>query len=413
MIMLSRLRRFMISDETGRQYHLVDISVALLDADYPPATFLWFHDNERRLCAIPSAAIQSIDIEAECIRTAGIENTVERDSLGDVLLERDILDALIIDLQHRRVTRANDLALEIVDGTLELRWAVVGLNAIIRRMTRGRLGRIAPERLYDWKYIEFLRGDPRAVKSGAGYHLRIKRLPAGEIARLTDPLPYLHAAELLTLLPDEIAADTLELMTPERQLQVFEELDDDQGIQLLQRMSPDLAADLIGRLDRDDALGHLNRMPRAQSERIVDLLRYSDETVGGIMTNEIVAMPLEMTVADAREILRESIEEPDFIQFLYIVSDTEANILCGVISLRAMIISDGDLRLEEIMNPYVVVLHPLESGKEAAYRVLNSGLGALPVVANDGRLLGAVTVDAAMAEVVPANWGIESPRIFS
>ena len=79
---------------------------------------------------------------------------------------------------------------------------------------------------------------------GAGYHLRMARLPPGEIANLTQWLPYLHAAELLTLLPDPIATDTLEALLPERQVEVFGELDDDQTLRLLALMAADDAAEL-------------------------------------------------------------------------------------------------------------------------------------------------------------------------
>jgi Mg/Co/Ni transporter MgtE len=72
--------------------------------------------------------------------------------------------------------------------------------------------------------------------------MRIKRLPPGEIAGLCSSLPYLHAAELLTLHPDEIAADTLTAMLSDRQVQVFGELEDEQAIRLLARMSANDAA---------------------------------------------------------------------------------------------------------------------------------------------------------------------------
>ena len=103
----------------------------------------------------------------------------------------------------------------------------MGGRAILRRFSRGVFGAQLGDTLYDWKHVEYLRGDPDAARSGSGYQLRIKRLPPGEIARLSEAIPYLHAAELLTLLPDRIAAEVLEVMGPKRQLQVFEELNEE------------------------------------------------------------------------------------------------------------------------------------------------------------------------------------------
>ena len=133
--------------------------------------------------------------------------------------------------------------------------------------------------------------------SEAGKHLRIGRMAPGEIARLTDPLPYLHAAELITLLADPKAADTLEAMMPERQLQVFEELEEEQALRLLTLMAPDIAADLVGRLQTSTMRRYLERLPRKQAERIIELLRYPEDTVGGIMTNDVVFAVGNLTVA--------------------------------------------------------------------------------------------------------------------
>jgi Mg/Co/Ni transporter MgtE len=267
--------------------------------------------------------------------------------------------------------------------------------------------------LSDWKYIEFLRGDPHAVRAGAGYHRRITRLPSGEIAHLTDPLPYLHAAELLTLLPDPIAADTLEALTPERQLQVFEELDEDQGLRLLELMAPDIAADLVSYLNPPTARRYLNQLSPRQSERIIELLRYPEDTVGGIMTNDIISVPARVTVQEARQILQNQLRGPDFVYFIYVVEDEETRRLRGMLTLRNLLIAEEERRIEELMNSYLVILHPFESARAAAYRVINSHLAALPVVGPEGRLLGVVTVDAAVTQVAPQSWSTQAPRVFS
>src|SRR5207244_3617876 len=139
-----------------------------------------------------------------------------------LLLKRDILDALVLDLEHRHAARANDLWLREDEGRLLLRGVDLSAWAILRRVARGALGRGADRHLLDWKHVEFLRGDPTAARAGRDYHRRVASLPPRQIAGLTEALPYLHAAELLLLLPDALAADVLEAMSPERQLQVFE-----------------------------------------------------------------------------------------------------------------------------------------------------------------------------------------------
>ena len=140
-----------------------------------------------------------------------------------VLLADGILDALVLDLQNRRATRANDLLLEEEGDQLQLRAADTGFGAILRRLNRGRYGPLAKNTLYDWKYVEFLRGDPEPLEARAANTCAL--VPATGRNRSTHRFSTLpDAAELITLLADPKAADTLERMSPERQLQVFEEL---------------------------------------------------------------------------------------------------------------------------------------------------------------------------------------------
>lgn len=416
MIMLSRLRRFTLVDAKGRSALLLDVAVALLDGDYPPVTRLLFQSPDKQPKFLPWSAVESMDMGARQIKVTDFDevDAVTTGSLRkELLLGRDVLDALVIDLQNRRVTRANDLWLEDVDGRLMLRAADTSARAILRRISRGLYGQVRESALYDWKYIEFLRGDPCAVSNGAGYNLRITRLPPGEIARLTDPLPYLHAAELLTLLPDPKAVSTLEAMAAERQLQVFEELEEDQALRLLALMSPDAAADLVGRLHPSTARHYLETIPKKQSERIIELLRYPEDTVGGIMTNNVVSIPANLTVKEAREALRERLKEPGFVFLVYVVDDEEERTLRGLISLRNLLTADDDKKLEDVMDPYVTTLNPLDEADKAAYQVINSDLAAMPVVGNKGQLIGVVTVDAAVGQVAPSSWRTQAPRVFT
>lgn len=416
MIMLSGLRRFTLVDAKGRSAPLLDVAVALLDGDYPPVTRLLFQSPDKQPKFLPWSAVESMDTGARQIKVTDFDevDAVTTGSLRkELLLGRDVLDALIIDLQNRRATRANDLWLEDVDGRLMLRAADTSARAILRRISRGLYGQVRESALYDWKYIEFLRGDPCAVKSGAGYNLRITRLPPGEIARLTDPLPYLHAAELLTLLPDPKAVSTLEAMAAERQLQVFEELEEDQALRLLALMSPDAAADLVGRLHPSTARRYLETIPKKQSGNIIELLRYPEDTVGGIMTNNVVSIPANLTVKEAREALRERLKEPGFVFLVYVVDDEEERTLRGLISLRNLLTADDDKKLEDVMDPYVTTLNPLDEADKAAYQVINSDLAAMPVVGNKGQLIGVVTVDAAVGQVAPSSWRTQAPRVFT
>ncbi|MBV9581053.1 MAG: magnesium transporter [Chloroflexi bacterium] len=284
---------------------------------------------------------------------------------------------------------------------------------MLRRLGRGVLGRGAARQLVDWKDIEFLRGDPEAARQGQDYHRQITRLQPAEIARLLDALPYLHAAELLTLIEDPIAADTLETMSPERQAQVIQVLDEDQSARLLTLMAPESAADLLGSLLPERAQRLLQRVAEPQRDLIVDLLRYPEDTAGGIMTNQLVCVHATDTVGAARRDLEGELCSRNFANYLYVIDSDSERHLQGVVTLRDFAVADERTPIESLMRPQMSSIDALEPATSAARQVADLHLAALPVTSRDGRLLGAVTIAMAIAQIAPSSWRELAPRVFS
>ncbi len=414
MVMLSELRQFEVIDDSGRREKLADLEVALLEADYPPVTHLLFL-KDCKLQRLEWSTVRAFERNNKRIIVGDLslaKVTSYEELSGHVLLKHDILDALIIDLLNRSSTRASDLQLDEADKGLRLTAADAGFGAMLRRISRGLYTHVNKDAIHDWKYVEFLRGEPKAVRSCSGYRLRIARLSAGEIARLADYVPYLHAAELVMLLPDPKAADVLEAMPPERRLQVFEELDDDQAVKLLTLMSPDLAADLAARLHLTTMQKYLRQMPKKQSGRIIELLRYPEDTVGGVMINDIISLPSDMTISVAKERLQEPLKDLDFISLIFVVEDENSRKLRGVLSLRNFLAADDNQILEELMDPYVMTLSPYDPAVKAARRIVDNQLPAMPVTGPEGDLLGTMTANAAVRQLVPPMSDLQTLKGF-
>ncbi len=110
--MLSKLRRFELVDDHGGRTKLVDLAIALLENDYPPITHLLFQNPERQQVMLPWDAVKQIEWRRSEIKVGSLEaaEPVTEESLtNEVLLRRDVIDALVLDLHNRRATRANDL----------------------------------------------------------------------------------------------------------------------------------------------------------------------------------------------------------------------------------------------------------------------------------------------------------------
>ncbi|HEY1294342.1 MAG TPA: CBS domain-containing protein [Chloroflexota bacterium] len=413
MVMLSDFLRFRLRDRHSRTGRISDLIVDLATEYASAQSLVVRHGRPRRTVILPWSAVESIDWRRRQVTVSDLQSAVTEPSSGASLAGRDIMDALIVDVGKRHTLRANDLWFREEDGRLWLAGADESPWAVVRRLARGWLGRGAERRLVDWKDLEFLRGDPAAAREGHDYHRQITRLQPAEIARLLNALPYLHAAELLTLIDDPVAADTLEIMSPERQTQVIQVLELDRAARLLSLMAPDLAADLLGYLAPDRAQRFLQQISAPKRDLIVELLRYPDDTAGGIMTNQLVLVRGSETVGDARQQLKDYISSPDFANYLYVIDSDDERHLEGVVSLREFAVADDDTSIGSLMRTEITSIDALEPARTAARKLADRELAALPVTSRDGRLLGAVTVDAALAQLAPATWRDQQPRVFS
>lgn len=327
------------------------------------------------------------------------------------LLKRDLLDGMVLDLRGRRGTRANDLVLR-PDGEIWRLAAVdTGPLALLRRLSGGRLGGNGSEaKRLDWKYVDFLRGRPELVIQEGGYQGKIGRLPPGDIAALTDSVSYLHAAELLLLLDEGTATSVFQSLHPARQVQVFSELSQRRQSAILSLMSPDLACELLARLGTEKCQQALPRVELEQRVRLLKLLRFPAHLAAGRMTNDVLALPADTSVAQARQAFAQ--RPPRFSQYLYLLN--EKHELVGMLTSAQLIAaSDPEQALREVGTPYINAIPADQSARQAAYEVLRSQLAALPVVGNSGEFLGVLTVDLAIDTVLPASLGSQMPRVFA
>jgi magnesium transporter len=146
---------------------------------------------------------------------------------------------------------------------------------------------------------------------------------------------------------------------------------------------------------------------------IIDLLRYPEDSAGGIMTNQVVTVTGDLTVGEARQAIRDELRDPDFVYYVYVLDTQEARRLEGVLTLRDLLVRDADERIGDVMQRSVATLEPLMPAAEAARRVADQHLAALPVIGQDRRLLGAVTADAALLTMSPPSMSGEEPRVFT
>jgi len=201
----------------------------------------------------------------------------------------------------------------------------------------------------------------------------------GDEAQVT-LLPELHPAD---------SADILEKLDDEAAAELISALPSEAVIRIVDQMQPDKAADLLGDIHPQQAEIVLAGLE--DPEEVRPLLLHPDDSAGGLMTSEFLALRRRMTTTDAIRAIHDWKPEADEIYFLFVVDG--AGRLCGVVSLRQLIVTEPDTPLQAIMDPEVISVQAGTDQEECARIMTRYDLLALPVVDGDGKLLGVVTVD--------------------
>src|SRR2546428_2419346 len=299
---------------------------------------------------------------------------------GEVLLARDVLDKQLIDVDGKRVVRVNDVQIIEAAGEWRVTGADVSLQGLWRRLApAGFIGTRTPVEVIDWADVGYLATDAATVQLKSSSD-KLARLHPVEIARLAEAFSYHQGAEIVESLDDETAAEMLEEMPAERQAQILGDMDEERAADILEHMSPDEAADVLGDLPEEKAEDLLQRMEDEEQADVAELLPYADDTAGGLMTNEFVTLPLDLSVGEALARLREMAETPNMIYYLYVVAAEDSWQLVGVIALRSLILADSSAPLERVMRSVLQVAHPDDGATEVAHKIAEYNLLALPVV---------------------------------
>jgi magnesium transporter len=217
----------------------------------------------------------------------------------------------------------------------------------------------------------------------------IEALRPPDQADLFGELPPEEQDALLPRLDVEDSADILEELEDSEAAELASRLDTEALARILDEMEPDEAADLLGDIPPAQAIQALSAMEEA--DEVEPLLAHPDETAGGLMTTPLVTLRQEMTAEEAIAYLRALAPDSETVYYLFVVD--EENRLVGVVSLRQLIVAPPTARIREIMDTEVIHVHAGADQEEAARLMSRYGLLALPVVDDEGRLLGLITHD--------------------
>jgi len=328
---------------------------------------------------------------------------------GDIFLKRDVMDRQIVDVHDHRMVRVNDVRFVEAPGEVRLLGVDASTRGLLRELGIEWLVRIAglvvknplPEKVIPWSDVQTLDQPSGSVKLKIPLE-KLSRLHPSDIAEIIEQMNPVQRADVIESLDIETAADVIPEASPETQAEIMEAMDAAHASDILEEMEPDEAADILGDLSEERTEAILKEMQPEEAEDVRELLAYSDETAGGLMTPDFVSIPADITAAQTIDYLRQLAPGVETIYYLYVTR--EDNQLVGVVSLKDLILAPPDKPVKELMVTRVVHAHPETGLREVAELFKKYNLLALPVVNFDNEMEGIITVDDMLECVPPQAW---------
>ena len=323
----------------------------------------------------------------------------------EVLVARDLLNKQIVDTRGMRVVRVNDLKLsDTSSAQLRLLGAEVGTRGLLRSLSprleaftcqvARAVGHPIQEKIIAWNYMDLLERDLSNVKLSVS-HKTLDELHPADIADIIERLDPRLRGQVFAQLDEEMAADAMaELDDDELAATLVSGMEDAAASRVLSEMDPDDAAELVSELDYERAEKLLSLMGVNDRAAISQLLGYREDTAGRIMTQEFVAVDERGTVADAVDALRALEEGFESVRYVYLVDEERR--ITGVVTLLELLTSEPETPLATLATSEPITASPEDDQEDVAENIAKYNLLAMPVVDDEGRLLGIVTVDDAL-----------------
>jgi magnesium transporter len=334
----------------------------------------------------------------------------------DVRLAEEVMDKQIIDTDDVRVVRVNDVELVRVNGSVVASNVDVGTLGLLRRLglaklaqrTASRLHRTIKPSLVSWDDVEMVssRGVMRLRVTSEG----MSDLHPADLAAIISDMDRAQGSEFLESMNIEQLADTLEEVEEDFQVSLVEDMPDEKVADVLEEMSPDEAADLLAELPKERSDRLITLMEEEDAQDVRKLLSFPEESAGGLMTTEYIAVEQYLTAAQVIQTLRETASEAETFFYIYVVNPEGK--LTGVFSLGDLVLADPNTRVEEFMHTRIVSVNLTDDQEHVAQIVARYNLLAVPVVDDLEVLHGIVTADDALDKIIPTVWKKRLPRYY-
>jgi len=318
-------------------------------------------------------------------------------------VRKDLLDQQIIDTRGRKVVRVNDLDMTEArtNGSVELRLTHVdvGLPGAVGRLLQGlaphslirRIQQGLPPMLIPWEVVNLIEPDPlRRVKLRLSTS-RLAKLHPADLADIVEAISPTERQAVIASLDEQSAAEVLSELDHRLKTQVVEKLSPEKAADILEEMPAGEAAHLLANLSPETSKELLEEMPREEAREMAELLQFQENTAGWMMSTEIIVVGEGATRDDVVNWIRSQEINPDQLDTVFLVNARA--VLSGAVTVGRLLLASAAQPVVEVRLEPLVSVRPDAESKEVFELFDKYNLRSIAVVDDEGRPLGAITVD--------------------
>lgn len=393
-----------------------DVVIAVrLPGQQPRALGLAVELTTRRRIFVPMLRVTAIEPHAVTLNTGTVSLRRLHLRPGEALAIGQILDSRVRvddpDLEHLAGIDVSVVDLGI-ERTRTRDWVVARIAV---RPGRKGFRRRGETHVVDWHRVHGL-SQTELDLPGQGVAQALQQfegMRAADVANALRELPVKRRDEIAAALDDERLADVLQELPPDDQTDLLAHLELDRAVDVLEAMDPDDAADLLGELPDAEAESLLERMDPEESEPVRRLLVHNPDTAGGLMTSEPIIVTASTTVAETLARVRNPDITPAAASLVFVVrppTATPTGKYLGCAHLQALLREPPANIVGGILDTDLSHLDPEDSLETVTRYFATYNLVCGPVVDDEGHLLGAVSVDDLLDELLPRDWRETEPE---
>lgn len=386
----------------GRLGRVDDLIVRLGDEEYPPLSGILATVAGRQVF-VPADLIEEVEHRRATLRNVRLDLQPFERRPQEVLLRRDVLDHQLINVDGARLVRANDIELARMEGWYRVVGVDVGVRGFARRLLpHGLAVSVGGGSFLDWASVEPFTGHVPSVRLRIP-HPKLARLHPAQLADLVEQASHREGEEIIEAVgvDPEREADVFEELERQHQLEFIEDREDHEIAEVVARMEADDAADLVAELPEERREEVLSLVPMVQRRRVRALLGYDPATAGGLMSPDFICIYSQATHAEALDRIRTSRHPAEALAWLFVMNAHKR--LSGAVQVGDLLRADPSLHVGEIAGAAQRVRADAEL-EEVARLMADFDLTAVPVVDDEERMVGVVTVDDVLELLLPKGW---------